>query len=137
MTMKLSDYKEDLTLHDKGAPLPIDDAVFYVRRFGTPKSNELLKELRIQLYGPLHKLQEADYDKLHAHWLSDYGCTGWDGVQSESGDFLPYSEQAARAIFTNPEYMMSLNRLLIEGACYIQNYLHEEAEKDTEALKKN
>jgi len=134
--MKLSDYKEDLTLHDKGAPLPIGDGVFYVRRFGTPKSNEILKELRLQLFGPLHKLQDADYDKLHAHWLADYGCTGWDGVQDESGALLPYSVQAARAIFTNPEYMMSLNRLLIEGACHFSNYLHEEAEKDTEVLKK-
>ena len=134
--MRISDYKESKDLQTKGAPLPVDDAVFHIRRFGTPESNQLLKDLRIQLYGPLHKMQEADYDKLHAHWLADYGCTGWDGVQSESGEDLPYSEQTARAIFTNPEYMMSLNRILIEGSCHFQNYLHEEAEKDTEALKK-
>lgn len=134
--MNLSDYRESIELHKNGAALPVDDAIFYVRRFGAPDSNAFLKELRIQLFGPLHKMQEPDYDLLHAHWLADYGCTGWQGVNDEQGETLKYTTQTARKVFTNPEYMMSLNRILVEGACHFENYLHEEVEKDIAALKK-
>jgi hypothetical protein len=134
--MNLSDYRESIDLRTQGAPLPVDDAIFFVKRYGTPESNKILKDLRMQLFGPLHKMQDADYDTIHAHWLTDYGVTGWEGVQDEQGETLEYSTQTARAIFTNPEYMMSLNRILIDGACAFENYLHEEAEQDTEVLKK-
>jgi hypothetical protein len=42
----------------------------------------------------------------------------------------------ARKIFTNPEYYMSLNMVLVNAAASFENYLHEEAEEDLKALKK-
>jgi len=134
--MNLSEYRESLDLRKSGAPIPIGDATFYIRRFGTPESNELIKQLKMQLFGPLHKLQDGDDNQVFAHWLTDYGCTGWANVQDLDGNALEYSQQTARKLFTNPEYFMSLNQLLINGACFFENYLHEEAEADIEALKK-
>lgn len=134
--MKLSEYREDLTMRKNGAPIAVSDATFYVRRFGTPESNELLKQLKQQLYGPLHKFQDGDELAVYAHWLADYGVTGWQGVYNEDETPLEYSQTAARKIFTNPEYQMSLNLVLINAATAFENYLHEEADKDLEALKK-
>ena len=134
--MKLSEYREDLTMRTDGAPIPISDATFYVRRFGTPESNELIKRLKQQLFGPLHKHQDGDELLVYAHWLTDYGVTGWKGVLNEDDSQLEYSQSAARKIFTNPEYFMSLNLTLINAACAFENYLHEEAEADLEKLKK-
>jgi hypothetical protein len=134
--MNLADYRESIELRDAGAPIPVGDSTFYIRRFGTPKSNELIKQLKMQLFGPLHKMQDGDDNQVFAHWLTDYGCTGWDNVIDIDDKPLQYSQQTARKLFTNPEYYMSLNQLLINAACFFENYLHETAESDAEALKK-
>lgn len=134
--MKLSEYREDLTMRKNGAPIAVSDATFYVRRFGTPESNEIIKQLRQQIYGPLHKMQDGDELAVYAHWLTDYGVTGWEGVLNEDDSALEYSQQAARKIFTNPEYQMSLNMVLISASAAFENYLHEESDKDLETLKK-
>ena len=134
--MNLNDYREDLTLHDKGAPISVGDAVFYVRRLGTPSAQKFMKELKLSLWGPFANHAEQDANELLAHWLTEYGCTGWDGVQDESGADLPYSQQESRKVFLNPEYWLSLNVILTNAAATFENYLHEQLEQDIDALKK-
>lgn len=134
--MQLSEYRESLTLHDKGAPISVGDAVFYVRRLGTPSAQKFMKELKLSLWGPFAAHAEQDANELLAHWLTEYGCTGWDNVQDESGADLPYSQQAARKVFLNPEYYLSLNAILTNAAATFENYLHEQLEQDIDALKK-
>ena len=134
--MQLSEYREDLTLHEKGAPISVGDAIFYIRRIGTPESNKFLKELRLSIFGPFCRHDDMDHNELFAHWLTEYGCTGWDGVQDESGADLPYSQQAARKVFLNPEYYLSLNTILTNAAATFENYLHEQLDQDIDALKK-
>lgn len=134
--MKISDYRESIALQKSGAPISVGAGTFFIRRFATPESNQVLKDLRIGLFGPLHRAQDGDEHLVLAHWLADYGCTGWEGVIGEDDQALTYSKQAARAIFTNPEYFLSLNKILVDAACYFENYLHEEATKDIEVLKK-
>lgn len=134
--MQLSEYRESKELHDKGAPISVGDAVFYIRRLGTPKAQAFMKELKLSLWGPFANHAEQDANELLAHWLTEYGCTGWDGVQGESGEDLPYSMQAARKVFLNTEYWLSLNAILTNAATMFENYLHEQLEQDIDALKK-
>lgn len=164
--MKLSAYREDSDKQAKGVPIYIGDAVFYCRRWGTPESQSFIKDLRKKLFGPLHKDQQGDENKLIAEWLIEYGITGWDGVLEETAteeqeyqwyEFfhkfksmfgrqkidkpsvkeLTYSKAAARNIFSNPEYYLSLNSLLLSGSMNFENYLYDDADEDLEAIKKN
>ena len=133
--MKLSDYQESKELQQSGAPIAVGDSVFYVRRLGTKESQEALKNIRQQLYGPFHKMADVDNNRLYGHWLTEYGVTGWAGVDDQDG-VLEYSKEAARNIFTNPDYFLSLNDLLISAALRFENYLHDEAQADGDKLEK-
>jgi len=133
--MKLSDYQESKQLQQEGAPIAVGDSVFYVRRLGTKESQEAIKNIRQQLYGPFHKMSEVDNNRLYGHWLTEYGVTGWSNVEDQDGA-LEYSKEAARNIFTNPEYFLSLNDLLISAALRFENYLHDEAQTDGDKLEK-
>lgn len=134
--MNLNDYRESLTLHEKGAPISVGDAIFYIRRIGTPAAQKFIKELKLSLWGPFANHAEQDANELLAHWLTEYGCTGWEGVQDESGAPLEYSKDTARKVFLNKEYWLSINAILTNAASMYENYLHDQAEEDAEALKK-
>ena len=134
--MKLSDYKESTTLQNQGAPVAIGDATFYVKRIGTPESGAFIKKLKAELFGPFHKYQDGDDNLLMAHLLTEYLVTNWDGVLTESGEPLPYSQAEARKVFLNKEYWLSLNLILINAANTFENYLYEQSDEDVEALKK-
>ena len=133
--MKLSYYQESKELQQSGAPIAVGDSGFYVRRLGTKESQEALKNIRQQLYGPFHKMADVDNNRLYGHWLTEYGVTGWAGVDDQDG-VLEYSKEAARNIFTNPDYFLSLNDLLISAALRFENYLHDEAQADGDKLEK-
>jgi hypothetical protein len=133
--MKLSEYQESKELQQSGAPIAVGDSVFYVRRLGTKESQEALKNIRQQLYGPFHKMADTDNNRLYGHWLTEYGVTGWTGVDDQDGA-LEYSKETARNIFTNPDYFLSLNDLLISAALRFENYLHDEAQADGDKLEK-
>lgn len=134
--MNLNEYRESLKLQETGAPVYVGDAVFYVKRIGTPAAQAFIKELKLSLFGPFQRHEECDANELLAHWLVEYGVTGWKGVQAESGEDLPYSQQAARKVFLNREYWLSLNAILTNAASTFEHFLHDQAEEDTEALKK-
>lgn len=134
--MNLNEYRESLALQQKGAPISVGDAIFYIRRIGTPEAQKFIKELKLSLWGPFANHAEQDANELLAHWLTEYGCTGWDGAQDESGSPLPYSKDTARKVFLNKEYWLSLNAILTNAASMYENYLHEQAEEDSEQLKK-
>ena len=134
--MNLNEYREDLTLQTKGAPISVGDAIFYIRRIGTLEAQKFIKELKLSIYGPFCKHDDIDHNELLAHWLTEYGCTGWEGVQDESGAALSYSKDTARKVFLTKEYWLSLNAILTNAASMYENYLHEQAEEDAEALKK-
>lgn len=134
--MKLSNYKESTTLQNQGAPVAIGDATFYVKRIGTPDCNKFIKKLKAELFGPFHKYQDGDDNLLMAHLLTEYLVTNWDGVLTEQGELLPYSQTEARKVFLNKEYWLSLNLILINAANTFENYLYEQSDEDIEALKK-
>ena len=134
--MNLSDYRESLKLQETGAPVYVGDAIFYVKRIGTVEAQAFIKELKLSLWGPFASHAEQDANELLAHWLTEYGVTGWKDVQDESGNDLPYSQQAARKVFLNKEYWLSLNAILTNAASTFEHYLYEQAEEDAEAVKK-
>jgi len=134
--MLLSQFKEDSEKQQNGTPIYIGDATFFGRRFGTPESKKVLKELRDKLFGPLHKWTDQDDDILLGHWLTEYGIVGWEGVKTEDGE-LPYNKKVARSIFLDSEYFLSLNSALIRDLNNFENFLYDAAEEDIEALKKN
>lgn len=135
--MRLSDYREDPEKQQNGTPIYIGDATFYCRRFGTPESQRVLKELREKLFGPLHKWTDQDEYILRAHWLTEYGVVNWENVFSVEGEDLKYSKASARAVFLNPEYYLSLNSELFRDVNNFEYYLYDAAEEDVQTLKKN
>lgn len=135
--MSLAYYRESLDKQQNGAPVYLAGMTFYLRRWGTPESQEFLKNLNKKLFGPFHKSQPLDQDIIWSEWLCGYGVVGWDDcLDAETGEELIYSDSAARGLFTNPEYYLSLNRDLIAAATNFENYLHDEANEDLEELKK-
>lgn len=135
--MLLSLYAEDPEKQQNGTPIPVGDAVFYGRRIGTPEAMRELKELRNLLFGPLHKWTEQDENKLWAQWLAEHGIVNWENVLDTDGKILEYSKPNARAVFLNPEYFLSLNRILIADLSNFENFLYDAADEEIEALKKN
>lgn len=134
--MSLAMYREDLDKQRNGAPIHVGEATFYVRRWGTPESLRVRKELARALWGPLHRASEGNDAELLAHWLAEYAVTGWDDLRDEGGELVVYTREAARAIFLDDAYWLSLNDLLFRGAAAFENYLAEDAEASTEAIKK-
>lgn len=133
----LASYREDLQKQQHGTPIYVGDSVFYVRRYGTANSKKAIKALKLELFGPLHKHEEHDDDLLLAHWLVEYGVSNWEGVaETDGGKPIKYSNAAARKIFLNPEYFQSLNLMLFNESMKFENYLHDQATEDTEAVKK-
>ena len=134
--MNLSDYKESKVKQEKGSPCYIGDggSYFNVKRIHTPEYNKEIEDIKIELYGFDYK--DLDNNVILANWLSQYGVTGWSGIDGENSD-LRYNKPNARKIFLNPEYFLSLNALLIQHASNYNNYLHDLTEKDIEQAKKS
>lgn len=138
--MNLSDYREDLEKHEKGTPIYIQDACFYLRRMGTDASNKALRKIKQTLYGISPDPKELNEMEIYAHWLVEFGLQDWSGVYDADDDNeIEYSERMKRKIFLNKEYWGSggLVHQLIAEALNFENFLHDEADEDAEAVKKS
>lgn len=136
--MILSQFQEDLEKQEKGSPCYINrdsEAYFNIKRSGTPAFNKEVQEIKSRLYD--FAARDIDMNLIMAHWLAESGVTGWDGVLDEDGEVLEFSRFNARKVFLNPAFFSSLNLLLLHHAADYNNYLHDELEKDVEAIKKN
>lgn len=136
--MSLSEYREDGEKQRSGSPIYLSDMTFFVKRFGTPESQEQIKNIRREMFGPFHKSQEGDENLVLAEWLV-WAVTGWENVVEDTGDEvkeLKYSKKVARKLFTDPEYFLSLNAELVASAMRFEHYLYDESREDEQALKK-
>ena len=135
--MNINEYREDLTKHEKGSPCYFSEheesSYIDVKRVGTPQYSKEIEEIKKSLYS--FNEQDMDSDLILAHWLVGYGVTGWGGIFDGDKE-LKYSKATSRKIFLNPEYFRTVNQLLIQHAQSYQNYLHDAANDDAEAIKK-
>lgn len=135
--MRFGAYRESKEKQLNGAAIPIGIATFYCRRWGTKESDEAVKKIRLELFGPFTSNAEEQFSIVLAHWLVEYGVVNWENVyEEESEDLLKYSKRLARQTFLNEEYYLSLNQLIFQQACNYENYLHEIAKEDAEEIKK-
>lgn len=132
----LDEFREDLDKQKNGSPIYLGDYTFWVRRWGTPDAIKERKELSQKLFGPLHKYEPEDDHLLLAHWLAEFGVTGWEGVKDDDGKEVKHSKKRAREIFLDEQYWLSLNDQLFREANRFENYLHDEREASTEETKK-
>ena len=129
-----ANYQEDKNKQEKGSPCYVgDDSFILVRRFGTVQTTKELEQLKRRLFGFADK---HDEQLLLGHWLAEQGVTGWEGIGSD-GEEVEYSTRNALDIFTNPQYMLSLNQDLLRHATNYANYLHDEMCEDVENIKKS
>lgn len=134
--MSLADFREDPNRWAEGSPIHVNEMTFYTKRFGTPESQQAIRDIRKRLFGPFHKQQDIDDDVVLGEWLAEYAVTGWENVIEESGKELKFSRKNARGVFCNPEFFYSLNKIIVSQALSFDNYLYQEAEEDKEELKK-
>lgn len=135
--MALEMLKEDPEKQDLGSPCYIYKMCIYVKRVDTPEYHKQIKEIMETLYGPFPNPNQVSMDEVHAHWLGEFGVTGWDNMrEEEDGELIPYEPKHCRGLFLNKEYWLSLNRLLIEHAKNFEHYLYDQAYEDAETLKK-
>jgi len=134
--MNLNQYEEDQVKQEKGSPCYLgDDGCFYVKRIHTPEYNKQIAEITRELYG--FDSKNMDNNLIVAHWLCEYGVTGWNNILNPDETELEYSKSNARQVFLNPNMFLSLNLLLITHAGNYANYLHDEVIEDVEAVKKS
>ncbi len=134
--MLLSEFREDSDKQAKGSPCYIEEGCFYVCRVGGRDYTKQIEQIKLDLYGFAPK--DMDESLIMAHWLAEYGVTGWENIFDGDLDSpVEYSKQAARRIFTDSRYFKSLNVLLINHGTNYANYLYDEVEKDVDAVKKN
>ena len=133
--MRLSNYKEDMIKQEAGSPCYVGEGFFLVRRFGTDESNKQVENIKRDLYGFAPK--DIDGDLVLAHWLCDYGVTGWDGVLDEDDEPLKYTAMNARLVFMNPAFFKSINAMLTSHASNYASYLYDEVVEDVENIKKS
>jgi len=136
--MNINEYKEDLVKQEKGSPCYFstneNSSYIDIRRVGTPQYKKEIEEIKKSLYA--FNDQDMDTDLILANWLVEYGVTGWSGIFDEDKE-LTYSKATSRKIFLNPEYFRTVNQLLINHGTEYQNYLHDAANDDIEAIKKS
>lgn len=132
--MQLSEFAESQDKQEQGSPLYIDDGTIYVKRIHTLAYNKQREAIKNRIYG--FSSREVDENLITAHWLSEHGVTGWDGIM-DGDDELAFNASNARAVFMNPNYRLSLNALLINHAANYANYLADEVSEDIEQVKKS
>lgn len=116
---------------------PNGEICFYLRRFGTDESSKKVKELKRALFGPISKRSDEDLNVFYAHWLCEYGVASWDDlVDDESGEKVAYSMDAARSLFLDERYFLSLNTHLINESLSYESYLRDDVEEATDSIKK-
>lgn len=136
--MALGLFREDLALQEKGAPFVTSGGTFYVKRSGTDEFFKVRREIAARLFGIYLQPNPEKEIIILANMLAEYLVTGWDDVYSDDGEgiLIPYSIDAARSIFLNKEYFLSLNKMIEEFSWNFSNYLQLQAEDDLEVLKK-
>lgn len=139
--MNLSDLKEDLNIQKDGSVYELSGMKFYVRRAGTKEYNRISAEIKNNICGPWKQDSHiSDYDnaKIMSEMLSEYLVVKWEGVfeDDDSDKELEYSKRNARMLFSNEEYFLSLNLLIMGHATNYSNYLHKKVEEDIDAAKK-
>ena len=135
--MLLSDYKEDAQKQESGSPCYLGNGCFYVRRVGGKQYLEEVEIIKRNLYG--FSPTKIDQNEVMAHWLAEYGVTGWDDIMDGNDDNKPveYSKKNARIIFLDKSYWQSLNIILFNHGSDYNNYLEDAAGEDVEQVKKN
>ena len=139
--MIISSFSECKTKQRDGTPVyvasPRGEICFYVRRFGTTESNKKLKQLKRALFGPMHSGSDSDTSELYAHWLCEYGVSGWENLyDDETGKNIEYSEDNARSLFLDESYFLSLNTHLVNQSLSYESYLRDDIEEASEIIKK-
>ena len=134
--MTLGLFREDLQMQKDGAPIKAGDSTFYVKRSGTKEYYEKRRSITQKLFGLYLQPKQEDEIKINAYVLAEYLVTGWDDVFTEDGDSVDYSIQAAKEIFLDEEYQLSLNAILINSSWDFGNYLKLKMEEDLQELKK-
>jgi len=136
--MPLGVYRESLELQSSGAPFETEAGTFIVRRSGTEEYWKNRREIVARLYGVYLQPKPEQESVILANMLAEYTVAGWTGVYSDDGEGeeIEYSMSAAREIFLNKEYFLSLNRAIEDFSWQFSGYLHLMSEEDLEALKK-
>lgn len=132
-------FEEDLEKSLNGAPIyPFPDNAdlfFDVKRIGTFQQQNEMEDIRKRVYG-FNPPRHIDNNLLWAHWLGEYGCTGWGYLEDDKGNALEFSRATCRGIFLDESHRNFLVPTLISGANDAYAYLTDEAIEAIEEAKK-
>lgn len=141
-----SKIKEDLVLHDKGAPFKlkeilecIEDPIIYVRRMDY-KFYDFLNEVKKDIHGFAYTEDAlSSEEKIEAEMIaiSEYLVARFTGfIDEETGKEIKYNLSTSKAIFADREHYLGLTKWVKGFSQNMDNYLKKELVKDAEAVKK-
>lgn len=131
----ISELLEDPAKQSGGAPVWIRNSIFYVRRVGVKAFLVEKKRLSRLLFGPAHKLTEADELLLIAHLLVEYVVVDWSKV-SFKNEPIPYSKAKAREFFLDERFYLTLNNSIYYAAMNYEHFIYENVDEDKKVLIK-
>ncbi len=134
----LKDFKECCNAHEQGVNIyPNDgDGYFKLRRLGTPQTAREIEQIRLSKHGLFSGDDETTHMEIMAEWLSEFGVTGWGGINDpETDNEIPFSRSACRQVFSNPAYV-GLVGILITEATTIGHFLEANIREMEKELKK-
>lgn len=103
---KLSAYKTDTELKEKGVWVPLEEGLrIRIARAGHPKC----KEMSTRLLRKVHKLyhgaeREEETIRANKKVIAKHILVDWENLDDEDGKPIEYSSEKAYEILNNPEY---------------------------------
>ena len=105
--MKLTKFKQNLVKAEDGATIDMGDGLkVTVARIGCKAYQDTIKKLTAPHQRAIRNktLDDSVYEDIMNKALVETILLGWEGLEDEAGNVIPYSKDKAMELMTNPEY---------------------------------
>ena len=104
---KLSQFKQDVSKSEEGVKVDLGDGLqVTVARIGNKKYQDFIRKATKPYQQAIRNktLSDSIYEKIMVEAMADSILLGWEGMEDDHGDLIPYSKDMALEILSDPAY---------------------------------